>query len=172
MAMINIPLLPVKLGLRVLPDAWHAEIATRLFNHLMRGQTGAERIAEIDGVRLCLSIVDTGNELLFEIRGGRLERARRASAGTREWQVRIRGKLNDFLLLATRSEDPDSLFFSRRLALEGDTEIGLHVKNVIDAIEFDPRAHFVSVVGPWVVDVAQTLLFSNVTSRRTRNTTK
>jgi predicted lipid carrier protein YhbT len=41
----------------------------------------------------------------------------------------------DFLLLARRQEDPDTLFFSRRLSMEGDTELGLLVKNTLDAIE-------------------------------------
>jgi len=41
----------------------------------------------------------------------------------------------DFVLMARRQEDPDTLFFSRRLAMEGDTELGLLVKNTIDAIE-------------------------------------
>lgn len=41
----------------------------------------------------------------------------------------------DFFLLARRLEDPDALFFSRRLIIEGDTELGLIVKNAIDAIE-------------------------------------
>jgi predicted lipid carrier protein YhbT len=42
---------------------------------------------------------------------------------------------HDFLLLAQRLEDPDTLFFNRRLVMEGDTELGLLVKNTIDAIE-------------------------------------
>lgn len=49
---------------------------------------------------------------------------------------------HDFLLLAQRRQDPDTLFFSRRLSMEGDTELGLVVKNALDAIELpvlDPR---------------------------------
>ena len=42
----------------------------------------------------------------------------------------------DFLQLAQRREDPDTLFFSRRLSMEGDTELGLIVKNTLDALEF------------------------------------
>jgi O2-independent ubiquinone biosynthesis accessory factor UbiT len=42
----------------------------------------------------------------------------------------------DFLQLAQRREDPDTLFFSRRLSMEGDTELGLVVKNALDALEF------------------------------------
>ncbi len=41
----------------------------------------------------------------------------------------------DFLRLAQRQEDPDTLFFSRRLSMEGDTELGLIVKNTLDALE-------------------------------------
>jgi len=31
--------------------------------------------------------------------------------------------------------DPDTLFFSRRLTIDGDTELGLLVKNALDAID-------------------------------------
>lgn len=38
--------------------------------------------------------------------------------------------------------DPDTLFFQRRLVIEGDTELGLYVKNLMDAIELEqmPKA--------------------------------
>lgn len=41
----------------------------------------------------------------------------------------------DLVRMARREEDPDTLFFSRRLAMEGDTELGLVVKNTLDALE-------------------------------------
>ena len=41
----------------------------------------------------------------------------------------------DFYLLAMRKEDPDTLFFNRRLVVEGDTELGLIAKNALDAID-------------------------------------
>lgn len=41
----------------------------------------------------------------------------------------------DFLRMARREEDPDTLFFGRRLGMEGDTELGLVVKNTLDALE-------------------------------------
>ena len=54
----------------------------------------------------------------------------------------IGASARDFLALARREQDPDTLFFSRRLSMEGDTELGLMVKNTLDALElpvFDPR---------------------------------
>ncbi len=47
----------------------------------------------------------------------------------------IGASAHDFLRLARREEDPDTLFFSRRLSMEGDTELGLVVKNALDALE-------------------------------------
>ena len=49
--------------------------------------------------------------------------------------LKISASAHDFMLLARRQEDPDTLFFSRRLSMEGDTELGLLVKNTLDAIE-------------------------------------
>ena len=47
----------------------------------------------------------------------------------------ISASASDFLLLLSRREDPDTLFFSRRLVSEGDTELGLTVKNLLDALD-------------------------------------
>jgi len=48
----------------------------------------------------------------------------------------IRAALADYARLALRREDPDTLFFTRRLVITGDTELGLVVKNVLDAIDW------------------------------------
>jgi predicted lipid carrier protein YhbT len=58
-----------------------------------------------------------------------------ACPNTGDADLTISASAHDFLLLARRLEDPDTLFFSRRLVMEGDTELGLLVKNTIDAIE-------------------------------------
>ncbi len=51
--------------------------------------------------------------------------------------VSFSGNANDFILIAARREDPDTLFFQRRLRIEGNTELGLHVKNLMDSIELE-----------------------------------
>lgn len=40
-----------------------------------------------------------------------------------------------YLQMLTRQEDPDTLFFHRRLLIEGDTELGLFAKNLLDRVE-------------------------------------
>jgi len=49
----------------------------------------------------------------------------------------ISGNAKAFILLASRKEDPDTLFFRRELSIEGDTELGLEVKNLLDSVELD-----------------------------------
>jgi predicted lipid carrier protein YhbT len=49
----------------------------------------------------------------------------------------ITGSLHAFLLLATRHEDSDTLFFQRRLHTEGNTELGLEVKNFLDGLDVE-----------------------------------
>lgn len=51
--------------------------------------------------------------------------------------VHFRGNSSELILLASRSEDPDTFFFQRRLVIEGDTELGLYIKNIIDSVDFD-----------------------------------
>lgn len=51
--------------------------------------------------------------------------------------VTFSGETNDLVLIATRRQDPDTLFFQRRLIVEGDTELGLNVKNLMDSIDLD-----------------------------------
>jgi predicted lipid carrier protein YhbT len=51
--------------------------------------------------------------------------------------VCISGGSLDFALLAVRRADPDTLFFQRRIRIEGDTELGLGVKNTMDSMDWD-----------------------------------
>jgi len=58
----------------------------------------------------------------------------------------IRGNLKEFLLLASRSEDPDTLFFQRRLMIEGDTEVGLEIKNLMDGVDHDSLSPLLKLI--------------------------
>ena len=150
----RLPLTALRRFLRAVPDSVHAELISRLANHLLRGQALCRRLAPIEGRRLSLAITDTGNVWRFRVRAGRLW----PQPADEPSDVCIQGELADFLLLATRGEDPDTLFFARRLSLEGDTEIGLFVKNQLDALEFDWEAHVSAVAGPRAAKTLQSVL--------------
>ncbi|MNI22939.1 SCP-2 sterol transfer family protein [compost metagenome] len=79
---------------------------------------------------LCLRIPDLGLSWFLTLNREGLRIAEQAQA-----HVTISGNWREFLLLASRQEDPDTLFFRRRLVIEGDTELGLALKNLIDSLD-------------------------------------
>jgi predicted lipid carrier protein YhbT len=83
------------------------------------------------GKKMRLRVTDAQLTFDFEWQGGRFT----ACYNKAEADLTISASAHDFLLLARRQEDPDTLFFNRRLSMEGDTELGLLVKNTIDGIE-------------------------------------
>jgi O2-independent ubiquinone biosynthesis accessory factor UbiT len=76
-------------------------------------------------------------------------------------EVTIRACAWDYYRLARRLEDPDTLFFSRRLTIDGDTELGLLVKNLLDAIDW---THLRGPLGP-VIERVRRLAEKSGTSR-------
>jgi predicted lipid carrier protein YhbT len=48
--------------------------------------------------------------------------------------VIVRATLADFAALALGRADADTLFFTRRLVIEGDTALGLELRNALDAL--------------------------------------
>lgn len=83
------------------------------------------------GRRYAVCVKDLGLTFRFKVT------ARGFAAEGGEPELSISADARDFVLLMSRREDPDTLFFSRRLVSEGDTELGLVVKNLLDALDPD-----------------------------------
>lgn len=49
--------------------------------------------------------------------------------------VTISATVPAFLELVSKQSDPDALFFQRKLSIDGNVELGLHVKNMLDALD-------------------------------------
>ncbi len=94
---------------------------------------GADAHPEFAGKLIRLRISDTGVTVTIRVTSHGF-----APSGAAHPDLTLTATAQDFLALALRSEDPDTLFFSRRLTMEGDTELGLLVKNHLDAMEFKP----------------------------------
>ena len=101
------------------------------------------------GRRYAIRVKDLGISLRFTVS----QRGFAADSGTPD--LTISATARDFLLLLGRREDPDTLFFSRRLVSEGDTELGLIVKNLLDAL--DPEAVYSRLPAPLTVVVRRLL---------------
>ncbi|MHB1203472.1 MAG: ubiquinone anaerobic biosynthesis accessory factor UbiT [Acidithiobacillus sp.] len=110
-------------------------------NHLLGERSGD--LAPLEGRRLTIEGTDVGKRLHFLVAGGKLRRSSTAMT-----DLRIRGTLADLLRLGLRLEDPDTLFFNRRLSLEGDMVTGLYVKNLLDGLDLDWAAVGQRLLGP------------------------
>ncbi len=94
----------------------------------------------LEGRSLRIQVADAGLRFDYTWRDGAFRAARHDVA---EPDLTFRADAWDFHCLLQRREDPDTLFFSRRLVIEGDTELGLMVKNTLDSIDmavFQPKA--------------------------------
>jgi O2-independent ubiquinone biosynthesis accessory factor UbiT len=80
-----------------------------------------------------IRILDTGGEAAYTYRNGLFRPIFRLE---REPDLAFAANLSAYLQLLARQEDPDTLFFNRELEITGDTELGLIVKNMLDAVEW------------------------------------
>lgn len=86
----------------------------------------------LEGRSFLIEVLDTGGRACFTYRNGLF---RPLFSVPEMPDLAFRANLSAFLQLLARQEDPDTLFFNRALSIEGDTELGLVVKNMLDAIE-------------------------------------
>ncbi|HQV79640.1 MAG: SCP2 sterol-binding domain-containing protein [Agitococcus sp.] len=98
------------------------------------GTTGLSAIpSQLTGRQLRLVVIDAGLELSLML----------TAKGFVPPQlpvpipdVIIKANKSDFLAMAMRTVDADTLFFNRKLLMEGDTELGLLVRNLLDGVDF------------------------------------
>lgn len=87
----------------------------------------------LEGKLFRVRINDTGGEASYTYRDGMFRPVFRPD---REPDLAFAANLSAYLQLLARQEDPDTLFFNRELEITGDTELGLIVKNMLDAVEW------------------------------------
>lgn len=126
------------------PGSW---LFARALGTVLAPQLPADTRAALEGKHLRLRVTDLGIGFDVAWRGRRFV----PLSGGAVPDLAIGASLHDLWLLARREEDPDSLFFSRRLQLEGDTELGLIFKNTMDAFDGGVFEQFISKLAPSAV---------------------
>ena len=114
-----------------LPPSPHSVLFCLLLNRLLRDQHAD--FTPLRGKSICIRSKNPGLSLCFgSTRNHIIPLGFRHDA-----TLTITASLRDFIRLAMRQEDPDTLFFARRLGMEGDTELGLWFKNTMDNIDME-----------------------------------
>ena len=98
---------------------------------LKRGLLPAD-MSLFDGRTFEIDVLDAGIKVRFTANAEKFIDA--DFLGTPDLRLAANGI--DFMRMMMREEDPDTLFFNRKLQIEGDTELGLITKNLLDSVDW------------------------------------
>jgi O2-independent ubiquinone biosynthesis accessory factor UbiT len=119
--------------LKIIPARFHSTALVAVLNRIFSRDLQEGELDFMQDRVLQVCVEDTGIEYRFTLDGNRFVTCKPIQPA----DLVLKGTVYNYLLLASRREDTDTLFFSRRLRLEGDTELGLYVKNFLDGLDMD-----------------------------------
>lgn len=118
---------------RLLPKAWHSLTLLEALKLVFKEALEDGDFDFLEDKWLKVSVTDLDLSWYISYQDEQLV----VETTPQQEDVSFSGPLNDLVLIAGRKEDPDTLFFQRRLSIEGDTELGLEVKNLMDSVDLD-----------------------------------
>lgn len=128
---------PLGMALSMLPSYPNSLLFSKGLNLALGRVIKLEYLEPLQGKLVSIRVIDAGLSFYFTISSTGFV----ACKSDKTPDLSISATVYDFILLGTRQEDPDTLFFSRRLVVEGETELGLIAKNTLDSIEL-PKLDF------------------------------
>ena len=131
----NAPLIPrlLSLPVAIIPVRVHSTAVVTVLNRVFADALRDEELDFLLDRTVRIQVQDLQLVFCISLKRGRLKAGREKDVP----DLSISGSLHAFLQLAARTEDTDTLFFQRRLRMEGDTELGLEVKNFLDGLDVD-----------------------------------
>ena len=120
--------------LRVFPDRLVARALESALRHVLAAPIRSGSLDLLHGRRIGIEVSDLDLRWVLQIDAqGRLQICPPGEAA----EASVKGSATDLLLLASRREDADTLFFQRRLLVTGDTELGLTARNLLDQLPWE-----------------------------------
>ncbi len=128
-------------GVRIahsLPQPIQQQLVGRLLQQVLGEAIADGDLRCLDGNWLQVHVLDADVSWYFTLQQDKLLTQTKRPVNLEQVKhSRIAGSSTDLLRMLSRQQDPDSLFFQRRLELAGDTELGLEVRNVLDGVDVD-----------------------------------
>ena len=118
---------------QLIPYAAQKQVLSVVLNQAFREPLKHGELDFLEGAKVRIRVTDLCFDWLISVGSDRFTPIDR----NLNEDVCISGEGPGFILLATRQADPDTLFFQRRIRIEGDTELGLGVKNTMDSMDWD-----------------------------------
>ncbi len=118
---------------RLIPYSAQKQVLAIVLNQAFREPLQHGELEFLEDAKVRIKVTDLRIDWLISVGSDKFTPIEREL----EDDVCISGESPDFILLATRQADPDTLFFQRRIRIEGDTELGLGVKNTMDSMDWE-----------------------------------
>ena len=128
---ITLPAWAGKIG-GVLPAAPPRFALVATLNIMLKKGLLPADMSLFDGRKFEIDVLAAGGKVRFSANGEKFTAG--GFDGTPDLRLAANGI--DFMRMMLREEDPDPLFFNRKLQIEGDTELGLITKNLLDSVEW------------------------------------
>ena len=107
-------------------------ILVQTLNQMLRRGLLPADMTQFAGRHFQLDVLDLGISIRFSADTQRFTAENYLGAP----DLRLAANSADYLRMILREEDPDTLFFNRKLQIEGDTALGLATKNLLDCVDW------------------------------------
>ena len=125
----------------LIPTQVHSRLLVTFLNRIFKQQIIEGELDFLENKRLNVQVTDIGIQFHLSLIDNRL-----VSVATEQTNdIHVQACAYDFLQLAARQQDPDTLVFQRRLVMQGNTELGLELKNFLDALDLQSSPSFVKI---------------------------
>jgi len=137
----NTPKLPYLLSipLKLVPSSIHSRLLVSFLNLLLNEQIEDGELDFLESKHLCIKVSDINIMYFISLKNRKLI----ANNTNSNIDIELRASVYDYLQLAARKQDPDTLVFQRKLVMQGNTELGLELKNFLDSLDFESNKDFV-----------------------------
>ena len=127
----------LSLPLKLMPAKFHSQFLIILLNRILSEQIKEGELDFLINRGVGIRVKDAAISFILSFSGDRF-----VAMKSNNRDLLIQANVYDFLLLAARQEDPDTLVFQRRLIMQGDTELGLELKNFLDGLDIESNGSF------------------------------
>lgn len=124
---------PLSLPLKVIPAFLHSGVLVTVLNRILKSELESGDLDFLQGRSVSIAVCDASVVYQLTMFDNRLK----VYVDDGQCDLSIQATLYDFLTIMSRQEDADTLVFQRRLVMEGDTELGLSLKNYLDGMDID-----------------------------------
>lgn len=124
---------PLAVPFLLLPDSVCSRLVSTVLNQVLASQLKEGELDFLHRRSITIRVKDAGISIHLTVDGQRLQVVTPRVTS----DLSIEASVYDFLRLIDQQDDPDTLVFQRRLVMQGDTELGLEVKNFLDGLDVE-----------------------------------